>query len=136
MKQGFRLALIVLVVGMVGLTIYNMAVLWETGQAKKNNNLTAAPVTVPPGYTLVEGYNYGFSPAEITVKEGEEVKLTLRSGDSPHTFTIDGLNVDKYFTYGKDEQLTFTASKKGTYQIYCAVPGHAEDGMIGTLNVI
>jgi len=31
--------------------------------------------------------------------------------------------------------LTFTASAPGTYHYLCPVPGHARDGMTGTLTV-
>lgn len=87
------------------------------------------------GYTTVRGFNYGFSPKTITVKQGEIVKLILVSDDSPHTFTIDELGVNRQFTYGKDGTVTFTADKKGTFQFYCAVSGHKESGMVGTLIV-
>lgn len=87
------------------------------------------------GYTTVRGFNYAFSPKTITVKQGETVKLNLVSDDSPHTFTIDELGINQQFTYGKDSTITFTADKKGTFQFYCAVPGHKERGMTGTLIV-
>lgn len=85
------------------------------------------------GFMTVRGFNYGFSPKKITVKLGETVKLNLVSDDSPHTFTIDDLGIDQQFTYGKDTQTTFTAREKGVFQFYCAVPGHKENGMVGTL---
>lgn len=88
-----------------------------------------------PGEMTIRGFNYGFSPKTITVKQGETVKIRLVSDDSPHTFTIDELEVNQEFTWGKDTELTFVASKKGTFQFYCAVPGHKEGGMVGTLIV-
>lgn len=86
-----------------------------------------------PGTMTVEGFNFGFSPKTITVKQGDMVMLKLVSNDSPHTFTIDELGLDQQFTYGKDAAVMFTASKKGTFKFYCAVPGHREGGMVGTL---
>ncbi len=106
------------------------------GNLSKTAKIATPTVSLPKGVILVKGYNYGFSPREITVKEGEVVKIRLVSDDSPHTFTIEELGVDQEFTYGKDANITFTAGKKGTFQIYCAVPGHKEGGMIGVLNVI
>ncbi len=91
--------------------------------------------SVMPGTTTVRGFNYGFSPKEITVKQGDTVKIRLTSDDSPHTFTIDELGVNQQFTWGKDTDLSFVADKKGTFEFYCAVPGHKEDGMVGTLVV-
>jgi rusticyanin len=34
-----------------------------------------------------------------------------------------------------DGTLSFTATARGTYRYLCAVPGHAQDGMVGTLTV-
>ena len=36
---------------------------------------------------------------------------------------------------GKSGTATFAAPGAGTYQYYCAVPGHKEAGMTGTLQV-
>ncbi len=85
------------------------------------------------GTITVKGFNSGFSPKTITVKQGDMVMLNLVSDDSPHTFTIDELNINQQFTYGKDASVMFTASKKGTFQFYCVVPGHKEAGMVGSL---
>lgn len=87
------------------------------------------------GAMVVKGFNYGFSPQTITVKQGDMVMIQLVSDDSPHTFTIDELGVNQEFTWGKDASVTFTASRKGTFQYYCSVPGHKEGGMIGSLIV-
>lgn len=103
-----------------------------------SNNQTKSSSTtesLPAGTFLVRGFNYGYSPADIVVKEGENVKIRLTSDDSPHTFTIDELGVNQQFTWGKDTDISFTAGKKGRFQFYCAVPGHKEGGMVGTLTV-
>ena len=84
---------------------------------------------------MIKGFNYGYSPKEITVKEGETVRVRLVSDDSPHTFTISELGVNQEFTWGKDTDISFIASKKGKFQFYCTVPGHKEGGMVGTLTV-
>lgn len=88
-----------------------------------------------PGEILVRGFNYGYSPKTISVKQGEMVMLKLVSDDSPHTFTIDELGVNEQFTYGKDTSVMFTPTQKGTFQFYCAAPDHREGGMVGTLIV-
>lgn len=103
--------------------------------SKTANSNSEQNAVFKQGYTTVRGFNYGFSPKTITVKLGAAVKLNLISDDSPHTFTIDELGVNQQFTYGKDATVIFTASKKGTFQFYCAVPSHKENGMIGTLIV-
>ncbi len=93
------------------------------------------PMSAMSGMLTIKGFNYGFSPQTIRVKLGDVVNINLVSDDSPHTFTIDELGVNQQFTWGKDTTVTFTASKKGTFQFYCAVPGHRENGQVGTLIV-
>ncbi len=106
-------------------------------QGNDKTEKVSTPTPVPSdGAIVVKGFNYGFSPKEITVKEGQTVKIRLTSDDSPHTFTIDELGVNTQFTWGRDTVISFTATKKGKFQFYCSVPGHKESGMTGTINVI
>lgn len=50
-------------------------------------------VSFTHGTITVRGFNYGFSPKTITVKQGDTIRLKLISDDSPHTFTIDELEI-------------------------------------------
>ena len=85
----------------------------------------------------VEGSEYSFSPKTITVKKGATVKLTFKNiGNAIHTWTIDGLNADTgSILPGSSKTIEFDATTAGTYEIYCAVAGHEEAGMVGTLVV-
>jgi uncharacterized cupredoxin-like copper-binding protein len=85
----------------------------------------------------VEGSEYSFSPKTITVKKGATVKLTFKNvGNAIHTWTIDGLNADTgSILPGSSKTIEFDAATAGTYEIYCAVAGHRESGMVGTLVV-
>jgi plastocyanin len=85
----------------------------------------------------VEGDEYSFSPATITVEEGKTVKLTFKNiGNVSHTWTIDVLNVDSGLVLpGRSQTVEFDAVGVGTYKIYCAVSGHEGVGMVGTLVV-
>lgn len=78
--------------------------------------------------------NMKFSPSLVAIKAGRSYKLTL-SSKGPHTFTVDKLNID--FVVGSGETQTFdlTVAKAGTYELYCATPGHKEAGMVGKLVV-
>ncbi|HZQ83747.1 MAG TPA: cupredoxin domain-containing protein [Acidimicrobiales bacterium] len=51
-----------------------------------------------------------------------------------HTFTIDKLDVNLRIPEGGHRRVTFKAPP-GTYKFYCAVPGHTQAGMKGTLVV-
>lgn len=133
-SQTLFLIIIFVIIGIIGGIILNSQTKTSSQTANKQTSIISTP-SIPEGFTLVKGYNFGFSPNTIRVKQGETIKLRLVSSDSPHTFTIDELNVNQQFTFGKDADAVFTANKKGTFQFYCAVPGHKESGMIGTLIV-
>jgi len=89
--------------------------------------------------------SYSFEPDVITVKANMPVELRLRSVTSivPHNFKINypdaGLVVDQDIGSGKDEVVTFTPTKTGTYEFYCGkksiFANHKKKGMVGTLVV-
>lgn len=78
-----------------------------------------------------------YSPDTITVAAGSEVTIELVNvGMIPHTFTIDEADVDVELAAQEEETFTFTApSEPGEYEIYCAIPGHRQAGMVATLVV-
>ena len=86
---------------------------------------------------IVLGNEFAFTPATITVKQGQQVKLTFKNGGKyPHNLDISDLAVKtKTIQPGEEDTVTFTADKKGTFTYLCTVPGHAEKGMKGTLTV-
>ncbi len=126
--------IVAVIIGIIGGVILNSQTKTSSQTVNRQTGVSPLPL-VPAGFTLVKAYNTGFNPNTIRVKQGDSVKLRLVSSDSPHTFTIDELSVDQEFTFGKDADVVFAADKKGTFQFYCAVPGHKEDGMTGTLIV-
>lgn len=104
---------------------------------------TSAPAAKPAGEAqaiTVKGLDtLKFDPAEITVKAGVPVKLTLQStGALVHDWTIkdlDGKQVQVIAEGGKSNSVEFTPQKAGTYQFVCTQPGHTEAGMVGKLIV-
>ncbi|MDQ4076034.1 MAG: cupredoxin domain-containing protein [Chloroflexota bacterium] len=90
-------------------------------------------VLLPSDITLGSA-NMAYSQDELVVDEGE-VTLTLSNKDLFwHTFTVDALDVDLRVPENGTRQVTFTAPP-GTYEFYCAIPGHTLVGMRGTLVV-
>lgn len=85
----------------------------------------------------VEGDEYSFSPATVTVEQGASVKLTFKNtGNVSHTWTIDSLDLDTgSVAPGRSKTIEFDAVEVGSYKIYCDVSGHEDLGMVGTLNV-
>ncbi len=78
--------------------------------------------------------NLKFSPSTLTIKVGKAYRLEL-SSKGPHTYTIDDLSVNFAVASGETKTFDLSVSKKGTYNVYCATPGHSDAGMVGKLIV-
>ena len=102
-----------------------------------NNEVVITPTREIREFTVV-GSDFKFLPAEIKVKVGETVKITLKNPDvMPHDFKIDEFNVATKIIAkgGADETVEFIADKKGTFEYYCSIGSHRAKGMIGKLIV-
>lgn len=59
----------------------------------------------------------------------------VNAGISEHDLVVDDLGIDEVLT---DQPVTITISEDaapGEYEFYCSVPGHKENGMVGTLTI-
>ncbi len=93
-----------------------------------------APVPAPEATEIEVSAKYAvFSPSTITVAKGQTVKVTVTSTGGSHTFTIDELGINIAVGSGQTTTEEFTVEKAGTFSFYCAVPGHRDAGMVGTL---
>jgi plastocyanin len=75
-----------------------------------------------------------FSVSTLTAEPG---RVAIRFANNDlfwHTFSIDALGVDLRVPVNAEEKISFVAPA-GTYEFYCAIPGHALIGMKGTLVV-
>jgi|SRR5579859_144122 len=118
-----------------------------------------------PQAITIEAAAMHYQPTSIEVTVGQPVELTFKNSDSvDHDFSVmeiplvtgsmqqssspmpghdmsgmagmpgtPALHVA--VPMGTTGKLQFTASKPGTYEFYCTVPGHKEAGMVGTLVV-
>jgi plastocyanin len=91
---------------------------------------TTLALAADPGGALA------FDQTELTAAAGEvTIELTNDSG-MPHNVEVEGNGVEEVsetITEGTTS-LTLTL-EPGEYEFYCAVPGHREGGMEGTLTV-
>ncbi len=76
--------------------------------------------------------NYQFSPAKFTVHQGDTITVSDTNPSTPHTFTIDGTDIDVSNTPQQSQDVTVDL-KPGTYTFYCRF--HRSLGMQGTLVV-
>lgn len=97
-------------------------------------SVDAAPAIVKE--FAIDGFNFGFSQDEIIVNEGDTVTIVLTSTDGFHDWVVDEFGAaTAQIQTGGTASVTFVADKAGTYEYYCSVGRHRENGMVGTLVV-
>jgi uncharacterized cupredoxin-like copper-binding protein len=107
----------------------------------------------------VTATEFQFSPTEWTIPAGEEITIDITNdgsvlhewvlmqpgveiaseADLPETeeeLLADFVYVEDEVDAGDSKTLTFTAPAAGTYQVICAIEGHFDGGMEGTLTVV
>jgi uncharacterized cupredoxin-like copper-binding protein len=98
----------------------------------------------------------GYSPENLTVKRGEQIKFVIANGgELKHEFILasetDNLKhaelMKKYPEMEHDDpngkslepkaksEILWQFSKRGTFEYSCLIPGHREAGMTGTITV-
>jgi uncharacterized cupredoxin-like copper-binding protein len=118
------------------------------------------PASAPATALTVEAKEFQFTPAALEVVAGQPVKLTLQnSGTLVHEFSITEIPLDGApvamenmpahdmgsrgdqpalhvaAALGASATVQFTPKTPGTFTFFCAVAGHKEAGMTGTLTV-
>ena len=94
-----------------------------------------SPTRPSDGQLEITASSFQFQPRDIAIYPDESVLLVLHSTDGRHTFTVDELSVDVEIPAGEQVTSELTTAKLGTFTFYCAVEGHREQGMKGTLKV-
>ncbi len=86
----------------------------------------------------VKETEFKLQPAEITLdKPGNYVFKVVNSGDTDHALEVEGEGIEEEteeIEPGQSAELKVKL-KAGTYELYCPVDGHAEEGMEGKLTV-
>ena len=84
----------------------------------------------------VNGGNFTFDPAEITVKKGDTVRIVFNNKEGFHDWVLDEFNAKtKQLDAGGSETIEFVADQAGTFEYYCSVGQHRQMGMVGNLIV-
>jgi Cu+-exporting ATPase len=101
--------------------------------------VVAADRAVDAGATKVDlvAHDMRFSTSRIVIPAGATVLLTFTNEDPVvHDWMVEGLaNVEAPARPGQTAQVRFRIDQPGDYTYVCAIPGHAEAGMTGTLVV-
>ena len=94
---------------------------------------------------VLEARNLRWNPSSLIVNQGDVVTIVIFNNDTTisHTFELTGYALRVDLPPGESGRMTFTANVVGTFQYWCAVPGHAQfdpatnryTGMAGTFTV-
>ena len=76
--------------------------------------------------------NYQFTPAKITVHQGDTITVSDTNPSTPHTFTVTGTDIDVANDPMSAQDVTIDLAP-GTYPFICRY--HEGQGMTGTLVV-
>lgn len=80
-------------------------------------------------FTIV-AKDFRYTPARIEVTQDDLVKLTVRSEDIAHSFTIDEYRIVKRVPAGGSTTFEFRADRAGTFPFYCNLTGVAGHQMM------
>ena len=118
---------LLLAIGLLGLTHWQGPTAPDRSVAAQGDD---------PGVTLEAGDLY-FEPDALALAQGDTLILT-NAGVLPHNFVVEGYNDDAPVDIPQDGETEWTVPADlapGTYTFFCAVPGHRQAGMHGTLTI-
>ena len=72
-----------------------------------------------PRVIPITAKRFTFSPAEVTLKKGETVKLELKTEDVTHGFFMKALHIDATLEPGKTAEVTVTPETAGKFLTIC-----------------
>jgi cytochrome c oxidase subunit 2 len=85
---------------------------------------------------IMTAQKWDFDPVEITVNQGDTVRLRITSTDVKHGIAIPDFNVNVDLDPNVETEVEFVADKSGTFTFYCSVfCGSGHKDMKGTLIV-
>jgi len=114
-----------------------------------------------PLEVTLQAAEFRFEPSRVEVMAGQQVTITMDNmGTVEHDFviqeipveqsdagselatpghTMDEMEVEPAVHMGAmarmSSSVTFVPTKPGSYEFFCAIPGHKEAGMVGMLEV-
>ncbi len=85
----------------------------------------------------VVGTDFAYDIKQIKVKKGDTVTINFKSEEGFHDWALDEFKAfTKRVNQGEGTtSVTFVAEKVGTFQYYCSVMSHRQQGMVGYLVV-
>jgi len=108
------------------------------GSGSSSAASTPTPVPTPQTASITET-EFKIDPGTLTLKPGKYLFQLQNAGNFPHDLhiaTSDGTEIAHSDQMAKGTSTSFQVDlKKGTYTMWCAVDGHRQRGMQGTITV-
>jgi plastocyanin len=100
-----------------------------TGETSDDHGMGSDEGEAEDGPT-VQANNFAFDPTEPSVESGEDLYLRNGNANTPHTFTVEGTDIDVELAPLASDEIKVDLDP-GTYEFHCRF--HAQ--MTGTLTV-
>ncbi|MDO8626605.1 MAG: cupredoxin domain-containing protein [Candidatus Magasanikbacteria bacterium] len=102
----------------------------QTEPATPTESTTQTKPSAPAVKTFsVTAKTWEFTPSVITVNQGDQVRLEIKSLDVTHSFSLPDFNIKITLEPGVPQTVEFTADKTGEFVFACRVycgDGHAD----------
>lgn len=85
---------------------------------------------------VVEGVDFAFEPSTLELRAGEPVNVRYEVTEGGHNLVV--LDAGFQLPIIDEGEVTtgaLTIDEPGTYDLVCTVPGHIDEGMVGTVQV-
>lgn len=88
----------------------------------------------------VSGENFLFTingeeNPDMVVQQGDRVRVEFTSASGMHDWVIDAFGATEIVQTGENTSVEFVADQTGTFEYYCSVGSHREQGMRGNFIV-
>jgi uncharacterized cupredoxin-like copper-binding protein len=126
----------------------------DNGHSSHENPILSKEGTFKDMSIKVHPSNFSYDPKKVILKKGQQVRLTLTNHDSiEHDIEINYFPIrieteehheghmtkeadfHLHASPNKKSEMIFTPLKIGTFEYYCTIPGHKENGMTGIMIV-
>jgi cytochrome c oxidase subunit II len=91
-----------------------MACLWTAGTSAQTESAGSVHEI------KMTAKRYQFDPNDITVKQGEHVRLIITALDRDHGFKLAAFDINQKLKKGDPTTIEFTADKAGTFTFRCS----------------
>jgi uncharacterized cupredoxin-like copper-binding protein len=130
-RTGSRAGWIVAVIAGATVGSFATAYVAATGGGG-SGTLAGTPTTT--GTQVAENTKYLTSSYEMSTSEVLGLFVENKDGYA-HSFDIDSLNIHVQIPANSTVAVAIKPTSAGTLEFYCAIPGHREAGMVGTITV-